>query len=69
VTSYTLVEREKLGWPDGRGNGGAYKVGEVQDAGHDQAAAYAGLVAEVAHYPRRYGPFGTHTLVLLAVTP
>lgn len=67
MTSYTLVEREKLGWPDGQGHGGAYRVGEVQDAGHDQAVAFDWLVAEILAYPRRYGPFGTHTLVLLAV--
>jgi hypothetical protein len=67
VTSYTLVEREKLGWPDGHGNGGAYRVSEVQPT-PDVETGREQMSAEVAHYPRRYGPFGTHTLVLLAVT-
>lgn len=63
MTTFTLEEREKLGWPDGQGHGGAYRVGEVATgSGWDQ------FTAEVHRYPRRYGPYGTHTLVLLAAS-
>ena len=55
---YILVEREKLG-PN------AYRVSE-SCAYPDQQTGFECLVAELRAYPDRYGPDGSHRLVLLS---
>lgn len=59
TTLYTLIDREILA-PN------VTRVNQWWNAGDDQDAAYGSLVAEIANHPDRYGPDGTHRLVLLA---
>lgn len=57
--TFTLIERQKLG-PN------AYRVNQWWNAGDDQDAAYGSLLAEIVKHPDRYGPDGSHRLVLVA---